>query len=47
MATKYYQCKYAYFYKGRKGLIDELLGRVQRGYDRPTDRFHGDKVRLA
>jgi len=26
--TKYYQCKYAYFYKGRKGLIDELLGRV-------------------
>jgi len=28
MVTKYYQCKYAYFYKGRKGLIDELLGRV-------------------
>jgi len=26
--TKYYQCRYAYFYKGRRGLIDELLGRL-------------------
>jgi len=24
---KYYQCKYAYFYKGKKGLINEILGR--------------------
>ena len=23
--TKYYQCKYAYFYKGKTGLLKEIL----------------------
>ena len=27
MIDKYYRCKYAYFFKGKRGLLNEILGK--------------------
>ena len=31
LIDKYYQCKYAYFYKGKSGLWQEILSNIGRG----------------